>query len=483
MAENDSTYRRIFREVGNSGLHAFGGRVTEESLPELKGRRKFRVYERMRRDDGVIAGILSAIDLSMRSVKWGTRAYEDKKEGSSDQDKMAEEHLYQCMHDMEHTWEDFISEQLLMLVYGWSWFEIVYKLRKGLDKSVSSRYNDGRVGLRKLASRSQETLDQWDIDNKGTVKGWWQYAPFMGTSPPVYISAKKGIHFRTKSEKNNPEGVSILRTSYRNWHFKSTLENLLAVALEKGGTGTPVLYMPESATGAGADQSSLEIARTILNGFKMNTNAGVVVPHGWTFEILNGAGTGTLPAYESAIQRHTMEMAFSTLSQFLLLGMGSGGGSGSYAQSVGGQEFFQMALKGWVTNIEETLNKMLVPKLFALNPELASDLGKLPRVVAGPIGVQNITAISNFVMRMVQAGAIGINDKGRDWFHDMLGISRLTEKEHEELDEVLKMQIAEENTTLTPVGGGRPGNPKTNQNSMQRPSQQNQRQGTERGAM
>ena len=64
-----------------------------------------------------------------------------------------------------------------------------------------------------------------------------------------------------------------------------------------------------------------------------------------------------------------MEMAFSTLSQFLLLGMSSGG-SGSYAQSAGGQEFFQMALKGWVTNIEETLNKMLVPKLFALNPEL-----------------------------------------------------------------------------------------------------------------
>ena len=76
---------------------------------------------------------------------------------------------------------------------------------------------------------------------------------------------------------------------------------------------------------------------------------------------------------------------------------------------------------------------------------------------------------------MIEAGAMGTNDKIRDYFHDMLGISRLTEKEHDELEKQL-----EEQRNPMPAMGNRPGNPKTNQDSMQRPSQQNQRQGTER---
>jgi hypothetical protein len=35
------------------------------------------------------------------------------------------------MDDMSHTWDDMISEILTMLVYGWSWHEIVYKKRVG----------------------------------------------------------------------------------------------------------------------------------------------------------------------------------------------------------------------------------------------------------------------------------------------------------------------------------------------------------------
>ena len=78
-------------------------------------------------DNGPVVGaILYLAEMLLRNAEWSTEAASDKPV-----DKEAAEFLYSCMHDMDTSWADTISEILSMLTYGFSFNEIVYKIRRG----------------------------------------------------------------------------------------------------------------------------------------------------------------------------------------------------------------------------------------------------------------------------------------------------------------------------------------------------------------
>ncbi len=63
---------------------------------------------------------------------------------------------------------------LSFLDYGWSYFEIIYKLRKGKtdDPTTRSQFDDGKVGWRKFGLRAQDTLESWVFDEAdGGLRG------------------------------------------------------------------------------------------------------------------------------------------------------------------------------------------------------------------------------------------------------------------------------------------------------------------------
>src|SRR5260221_6668964 len=95
-------------------------------------------------NDPVIGASLAAIDLLVRKTDWMVEAG-----GKSTEDEAAKDFLESIMEDMAHTWTDHISEAMTMLIYGWSNFEIVYKVRNGpnRDPHQSSRFSDGKVGI------------------------------------------------------------------------------------------------------------------------------------------------------------------------------------------------------------------------------------------------------------------------------------------------------------------------------------------------
>lgn len=198
------------REVGATGLKRFSGFIYEEFLPELTGWKGIAVYKEMASNDATVGAVLFAIKMLCRRVKWMTEPA-----SSSGPDLEAAEFLETCMNDMSQTWIDTINEILSMLEYGHCVEEIVYKRRCGdsLDPSMRSDYADGRVGWRKLSIRSADTLYRWQFDDHGGIQGVEQLAP-----PHYYhvtIPVEKFLLFRTTTEKNNPEGKSILRSAYR----------------------------------------------------------------------------------------------------------------------------------------------------------------------------------------------------------------------------------------------------------------------------
>lgn len=199
-----------FREIGATGLRRFSGFLYDEFLPELTGWKGYAVYKEMASNDATIGAVLFAIKMLCRKVKWFVEAA-----SPSEADQEASQFLESCMNDMSQTWTDTINEILSMLDYGFAVEEIVYKRRCGdsLDPAMRSDFADGRVGWRKLSIRAADTIYRWQFDEHGGIEGVEQIAP------PHYnlvtIPVEKFLLFRTTTEKNNPEGRSILRTAYR----------------------------------------------------------------------------------------------------------------------------------------------------------------------------------------------------------------------------------------------------------------------------
>ena len=135
-----------FMEFGSTGLRRSGGTVTEEFLPQLHGTKGFKVYREMRDNDPVIGAMLYAIDKVITRLEWHV-------EGDDERTAVFVE---ECLNDMSDSWDATLQNILSMLVYGWSFHEIVYKIRRGDtgDAKTRSRYNDNRIGWRKWPVRA-----------------------------------------------------------------------------------------------------------------------------------------------------------------------------------------------------------------------------------------------------------------------------------------------------------------------------------------
>ena len=228
------------KEIGRIGQRRYGGTIYEEFLHELRGTRGIEVYREMSENDDVVGAILFAIEMLVRQCDWNVEPG-----GDTAKDKEAAEFVESCMHDMQDTWTDTISEILSFLTYGWSFHEIVYKRRMGNTKNptTKSKYTDGLIGWKKLPIRAQETLYRWEYDNEDNLLGMTQMPPpDFGT---YTIPMSKALLFRTKSRKNNPEGRSILRNAYRSWYFKRRIQEIEGIGIERDLAGLPVMHAPE----------------------------------------------------------------------------------------------------------------------------------------------------------------------------------------------------------------------------------------------
>ena len=384
--------KEVTIEIGTTGLNQWSGQITEEFLKELRGSRGRRTYDEMRRNDPVIGAFLFAIEMALRQMDWRVEVG-----GPSPADQEARGFLDSCLGDMSHTWNDFISECLTMVAFGWSIFELCYKRRQGFENFPLSKHEDGRIGWRKFAFRSQDTLDQWKFDEAGGVLA------FVQTAPPDYqsreIPIEKLLLFRAKHERNNPEGYSVLRNCYRPWYFKSRLESLEGIVLERRGAGLPVMRLPQ-----GASTTDRDAAKDIVRKIRIDEQMGVTLPFGWNLELLSPGARAEVTEFGQAIVRYRQEMLMSVLATFIALGTEK---VGSYALSKDAHDFFLMSLTGWADAIEEVLNTYAVPRLFSLNsfPDAS-----LPQIRHSDLSAIDLKDLGYFLTPLAQIGAIEIDE-------------------------------------------------------------------------
>ncbi len=399
-----------FGEMGLTGLKQSWGYIYEEFLSELNSpAKRYKIFNEMRHNSPVAAALLLAIELSVRRVEWHI-------EGDEDDERV--EFIEGARNDTSHSWNDHISEALTMLPFGFSAFEIVYKRRQGDAGETSSRFNDGKIGWRKFAFRSQDSLYRWQFDENGGLMGFDQQAWNDYKIRPIPI--EKMVLYRTTTEKGNPEGRSILRPGYVPYYYAKNLQAIEAIGAERDLAGLPMIKMPEGAdTSAGS--TDLENAEKIVRRVRNDEQAGAVIPPGWEFSLLSSPGSKQVKVGE-IIERYNKQIALSALAQFLLLGMDQ---VGSYSLSKDHSDFFLMAVGAFADIIAETFNTYAIPRLLKLN---GMDVTAAPQLVHGQLGAPDIQQIADFIQKVAGPGFIQPDDEIEKWLRGLVNAPELTDE-------------------------------------------------------
>lgn len=404
MAEEVVKAKPTFAEIGGSGLRRWSGYVNEEFLQQLEGKRGLQVFREMSENDPTLRAALVAIDLLVRQVRWQV------KPASADQkDLDAKELVEQCMHDMYQSWDDFISEAMSMLVYGFSLHEKTYKRRQGKQskREMSSSYDDKRIGWKGFPIRSQETIDRWEFEEHGYLKGCWQIAP--PDFKEVHIPVDRFLLFRTSSYKNNPEGKSVLRGAYRPWFYKRRIEEIEAIGIERDLSGLPMMRVDPSLLSPDAEPAEravLTAYKEMIKNVRRDSQEGVILPAQYdqqgnplfVLELLSSSGSRAQDTSQ-IIDRLDHQIARSLLADFILLGKAS---HGSFALSDDKTSLFHKTIQVWLGIIADTINEQAVPELLAVN---GYDVDEYPQLVHGHVENRTATEIASFLQQLASSGA------------------------------------------------------------------------------
>ena len=391
-----------FGELGNTGLQTWGGIVEEEFLQKLRGPNRYRVYREMSENDDVIGSMLFALEMRLRQVTFSV----EHEDGT---DSEVSEFVGSCLDDMSHSFDDFISEWMAAPVYGVGPFEIVWKRREGdqRDPRKRSKFNDGRIGVRKLAIRSPETIDRWLFDDEGGIQGFSQNAP--PNYRPVDLPIDKLLLFRVRSRKGNPEGASLLRNCFVNYTRKKHIAEFEAIGIERDLAGIPVAYIPpEWLLEGSAYTSQLAEIKNLVRNLRRGEQAGIVLPNVldakgnrlMSLELLGQGGGGRQSTMDTTQVIHRLDngMLGTIMADVIRMGQDK---VGSYGLSVTKAALFAAGLSALLDSITQTLNQHLVPRLLRLN---GLPLENLPQVVHGEVESVPLADLSDFVSKMAGAG-------------------------------------------------------------------------------
>lgn len=382
------------KPIGIPGLNRWGGQVYEEFLYNLRWPYAAQIFKEMADNDAVIGSILYLAEMLIRKANWYVEAASDKA-----RDKKAAEFVESCMHDMSTSWEDTVCEIISMLTYGFSFHEVTYKLRKGPFETdiYRSKFKDGKVGWRGFPIRAQSSLYEWEFNEEtGDI------VAFVQMAPPNYkvqrIPLESGLLFRTRVNKDNPEGKSLLRNAYRAWYFKKKIEEIEGIGIERDLAGLPILVAPEGLNlwdSEDAEMASLRVtAESLISGIRRDSEEGILLPYGWDLKLLS---TGSARQFDTnaIISRYDHRIAAVMLSDIVLIGNDK---TGSFALADTKKSLLAAALEAQLNIIANTINKYQVPKLLYYNN--FNNLTDYPQIHPGQLETPDIKEISLLLRAM-----------------------------------------------------------------------------------
>ncbi|HEU01328.1 MAG TPA: hypothetical protein ENH89_13470, partial [Aurantimonas coralicida] len=257
------------------------------------------------------------------------------------------------------------------------------------------------MGWRKWAIRGQDSLVRWDLDDHDGINGMFQQA--FPTFKQVFIPIQKALLFRTDTERNNPEGRSILRTAYRSYYFKRRIQEIEGIGVERDLAGLPMLTPPEKVDIWNTKDAKMVTLKgeseRLVRSIRRDEQEGIVKPYGWTLDLLTTGGRRQFDT-NAIITRYDQRIAMSVMADFLLIGHQK---VGSFALASSKTKLFATALSGFLAGIRDVINRHAIPKLVTLNG-WAEELS--PTLAFGDIETVDLAELGKYITDISGAGLL-----------------------------------------------------------------------------
>jgi hypothetical protein len=254
-------------EVGTPNLRAIGSWIQNEMRRELTPPYNLVCYEKMRQDATVGAALGTA-------EAFLTKALAKAKFTTNSKNPQAKEFCNYLNWNLKNlkdvTWYESCINILTYLQYGFSWLEKVY------EPNFSKKYSKYPWKLKKLAPRSQHSVEQWkfDVDSR-TVIGLRQYQAQalnigytsvkpVSMNPEDYMKRNKFMLFSWDSKNSSPIGVSPLNACYKAWKEKVLIEAMEVTGVSKGIGGILTLRVPTEHINKAAEDSTSNEYNTLM---------------------------------------------------------------------------------------------------------------------------------------------------------------------------------------------------------------------------
>lgn len=372
-------------EVGVSGTLMFHGIITsEEYNTNLVGTKAYKTYDIMRRSDSTVRQALQIVKLPIQSTTWDIEPFRDKEGNISDKAQTVADFVKaQLLEGIN--FDQFIKEALNCFDFGFSVFEKVYQPVNWEGKTY--------IGLQKLASRKQVSVVRWETpDGKPGIT-----QQVSGTT--VGIPREKLIVFTYDLEGENWEGISLLRSIYKDWDIKDKLVLVNAMALEKHGMGIPVVRERDEQTASPEDQAEAE---RVLSNVRANEEAFMKIPRTMEVEMLDMKGSTTKEILPT-LTYHDGRMMAGVLARFMELGGASGTGSQSLSEDL--SSLFMKAEETFAKQFAATVLEDSIKQLCDLNFADMDNVG-YPTLSFGAIGDDDTVALANSLNQLGATGFI-----------------------------------------------------------------------------
>lgn len=415
---------RTKAEIGALGLPIWAGRLSLDTNIRLRGPKAMQIYRQMLLDEPACAALRTAILTLFRTdaqVQPG---------GDSAQDIEAAALVESCLYDMRDSLPTTLRQMAGMIFYGFGVHELVYKRRP-----------DGRVGWAAWALRRPETLDRWELDNKGQVVGFTQ------RPAPDYvlrtIPLSKCIHLVADDSEGSPEGVSWLRGMYRYWYMVTQFELLMGIALERFGTGMPVFSRTDENPSVKLTQAQVDALGEIAAGLRQNEYAYVIEPSGIRFRFEPSPGLDAT-VYLDAIQRYRVWMLATALAEFIALGTGD---TGSWALGKSKIDLFLRALTGFQDRLTDAINRQAIPRLLRYN---GIELETPPTITLPAVREYDLANLGAFAKTLSEIGAFHPTPEDERLFR---AISDLADVDVETIEEAFEKDDEQAEAVAEQVAG------------------------------
>lgn len=461
--------RMSLTEQGFIGLKTRNGKIYSESNTAFQYPQFIRTVNEIR-NNPTVGGAMNVYRMMISRVNWRV---EPPKE-ATDIEKQRAKIVGTMMDDMEGSWKGFIEEVVPYLEYGFDIHEKV--LRRRLTRN-GSKFNDGLVGIRKLAPRNQDTICRWDFDPSGAnllqvqqdISNVEDAARYMNRKDPltglVPIDREKFLLFTASGNKGNPQGNSIYKAIYLAFKTLTLLQENELVGISKDIQGIlkitlPPKYLDPSASDA--DKAVVAAFQSIIDNYNAGTQRGLVVPNMrddsgnpmFEYDLMESKGTAKYDV-EDIIKRLQSDILAALSVDILKLGAD---GAGSFSLAESKSSVLALAIDYRLRELATTLNDDLMRSIYAANGWSQENL---PKFVYEDVEDIDLAEFAKAIQQIVSVSAIEMDRAFMNRVRRALGIPERPEDEPVNKDELPATLAAVETNAAEGMTTAGPGTSKS----------------------